>query len=558
MLCGQQLAREESKRRSLEGKLVEVQEQLVQLSLRYQRIERSYDEISHSLESRDDRIKHLNRIIEESEYLSSLSPRSRPKIDTQISEEEDHSFSQHSHNIKKTLIEEEIPLIRLSQSYLPNERSFKSISLSLEEQQESPEQELPKSTERVEAVSERRNAKKGTKPHSHQKKPSKEVLSLKKEAEKPKSNVALSKKECSSAVKSKLSSIFKDRLQYRSENEDKFEQRLQDLSERVKERDAAIVKLRNEVAFLKTVKTEPLTVASNAREVKSNSSARRLIAEIEELQRAARELTLRKTSAEEQLKEERERCSYYKAEYRKVYENYLLKNAESAAYSEQLSELEQVTSRERGREASNILEEEKDEFENLSSKFNNVARNHEHRYESSEEEEQESRKKDYYSIQNVYLVDRSDIDLTLENDRKPLTGNLCESAEHSPAKAVLNEHSSQLEEFAFELEEIKAKEAANQGEYTERLLLSELMQTSRRQNSLTEFQLFFSEHSEQVLELVSYGCLAESLGRERQLAIHEQEAIAVLPQAKRCAIEQCFELMTLPREKKEARVGSEL
>lgn len=43
--------------------------------------------------------------------------------------------------------------------------------------------------------------------------------------------------------------------------------------------------------------------------------------------------------AEEQLAEERERCNYYKAEYRKAYENYLLKNAESAAYSEQLSEL---------------------------------------------------------------------------------------------------------------------------------------------------------------------------------------------------------------------------
>lgn len=83
---------------------MEVQEQLVQLSLKYQKIERSYDEISHSLESREEKIKHLNKIIEESEYLSSLSPHSRRKIDTQISEEEDKSYnSQHSHKIKKTL-----------------------------------------------------------------------------------------------------------------------------------------------------------------------------------------------------------------------------------------------------------------------------------------------------------------------------------------------------------------------------------------------------------------------------------------------------------------------
>lgn len=84
-MCAHQLAREEGKRRNLEAKLVEVQEQLVQLSLKYQRIERSYDEISQSLESKEEKIKHLNRIIEESEYLSSLSPHSRPKIDTQIS-----------------------------------------------------------------------------------------------------------------------------------------------------------------------------------------------------------------------------------------------------------------------------------------------------------------------------------------------------------------------------------------------------------------------------------------------------------------------------------------
>lgn len=91
--------------------------------------------------------------------------------------------------------------------------------------------------------------------HSHQKKPSKELLSLKKEMEKPKTNVALSKKECSNAVKSKLTSIFKDRMQYRSENDDKFEQRLEDLKERIKEKDATISKLNREVSFLKTVKT---------------------------------------------------------------------------------------------------------------------------------------------------------------------------------------------------------------------------------------------------------------------------------------------------------------
>lgn len=144
----------------------------MQLSLKYQRIERSYEELSQSLESKDEKIKHLNRIIEESEYLSSLSPHSKPKIDAQVSEEEDQSFSQRSQKIKKTLEEEDVPLFRLSQSYLPNEKSFKSISLSVEEQQESPEE--PKSTQRVEAISERRNAKKGTKlVHSHQKKPSK-------------------------------------------------------------------------------------------------------------------------------------------------------------------------------------------------------------------------------------------------------------------------------------------------------------------------------------------------------------------------------------------------
>lgn len=114
------------------------------------------------------------------------------------------------------------------------------------------------------------------------------MLSLRKEAEKPKSNATLARKECSNAVRSKLTSIFKDRLQYRSENEDKFEQRLQDLKERIQEKDAAIVKLKNEVAFLKTVKTEPLTVASNAREVKSNMSIHRLIADIEEMHRIIR------------------------------------------------------------------------------------------------------------------------------------------------------------------------------------------------------------------------------------------------------------------------------
>lgn len=104
------------------------------------------------------------------------------------------------------------------------------------------------------------------------------MLSLKKEIEKPKTNVALSKKECSNAVKSKLSSIFKDRMQYRSENEDKFEKRLEDLKERIKEKEATIMKLSNEISFLKTVKTEPLTFSNNAREVKSSISMRRLIA----------------------------------------------------------------------------------------------------------------------------------------------------------------------------------------------------------------------------------------------------------------------------------------
>lgn len=39
---------------------------------------------------------------------------------------------------------------------------------------------------------------------------------------------------------------------------------------------------------MKTVKTEPLTVASNAREVKSNISVHRLIADIEDMHRIIR------------------------------------------------------------------------------------------------------------------------------------------------------------------------------------------------------------------------------------------------------------------------------
>ena len=43
---------------------------------------------------------------------------------------------------------------------------------------------------------------------------------------------------------------------------------------------------------------------------------------------------------EYELQECKEKCAYYKSEHKKLYQQYLLKKAESVAYEEQLSQLE--------------------------------------------------------------------------------------------------------------------------------------------------------------------------------------------------------------------------
>jgi hypothetical protein len=118
------------------------------------------------------------------------------------------------------LRDEQLPLIRLSQSQLPVEQSLDSISaVSI---QEEPPQLLgvPKS-ERNLVASESKPKKQTKAVVLSQQKVSKEEGSLRKDPEKSKTirqeakTIALSKQD-PKAVKTKLTSIFRDRLKYKS------------------------------------------------------------------------------------------------------------------------------------------------------------------------------------------------------------------------------------------------------------------------------------------------------------------------------------------------------
>jgi hypothetical protein len=94
---------------------------------------------------------------------------------------------------------------------------------------------------------------------------------------------------------------------------------------------------------------------------------------------------------------------------------------------------------------------------------------------------------------------------------------------------VLNEDAP-IDDLILEgIEAIALKDNPNHGEIqTERLILSQLMQTSRRENSFTDFQLLFSEHPVKLLQLVSLGCVGQYQAKEKTMAITRTEPITIL------------------------------
>lgn len=148
-------------------------------------------------------------------------------------------------------------------------------------------------------------------------------------------------------------------------------------------------------------------------------------------------------------------------------------------------------------------------------------------------------------MQNIHLTDISVAERTLEPERKlPKV----ESLEHSPAKAVLDEPSP-LDQLILEgIEEITPRENLNQEIQTERLILSQLMQTSRKQNSFTDFQLIFSQHPPK-LQLSSLGCLAQIQGREKTMMLASILSLGIAPTPTCLSLISSHSISILPKQK---------
>jgi hypothetical protein len=156
--------------------------------------------------------------------------------------------------------------------------------------------EVPKS-ERVMVASESKPKKHTKVILSHQKKPSKDELSLRKDPEKPKtikpdSKAIVLSKQDPREVRSKLTSIFRDRLKYKSENDQKHELRVNQLKEQLQEQNEEINNLQRQISLLKVVKAEPVVVNGSSKE--GRRELLYLRSENEALRRVTKEISMRK------------------------------------------------------------------------------------------------------------------------------------------------------------------------------------------------------------------------------------------------------------------------